>query len=559
MSLASVWTLISSLGVRLKESNSLQTLLTFTFFFATFAWIYFSLTVLSSSDDHFFHFRFAEVMRTEGFFTAFREFHALQFSKMAEGIYFTYYNFLFYLAILPFTYLEPLYLGIKLYAVTAAAGFFTVLYVALRYFRVPYAFVWTVGVFSLASVESLWRLLSSRPFVLAPAFLIVLVLLLHRRHRLGAGLLSFVYLFWYSATFFLPIVVAMAYYVFEYLYTRKADSLNLVLVTLGVLGSVGAVYLLAPGFFTYLNDIAYSNILNLHADVKLPEGAELYPSDIFAYARGSSVLFAALIFSLCFEIYTYLSQRTAAVLTDPYAHVRATLLSLILFFIAAGITITGRFNDYLLLFAGVYVVLAITTLSKNITVTDRALQTALKWGAVITLTYLFIATCVTFNSALAQSGAPAETFEGVGSWLHENVPPGTVIFHPTWNWFPQLYYFNPDLKYIAGLEPRFLYAFDERLYWLWTNASYYGYVCEVELCPDLFARLNQAHAHPDEAAGWRKEQGDALAQVLTHDFQSSYIVSSYEFVALNTILDNNKHFEKVYGGNRTYYIYRIKP
>jgi len=241
----------------------LRTVLVFSFFFLVFAAIYLPNTTMSAGDDHFFHFRFAYEMREQGFWNAFANFKSIYASKITEGAYYPYYNFLFYLAVIPFTYITPLWFGIKLYAVIAAGLFFTVLYLAVRYFKVEHAFLWVAFVFSIASTESVWRLLLSRPYVLAPAFLIVLIICLHKRRYAFAALVSFLYLYWYDATFFFPFAIALVYYIFEQLYTGKAAWRGLLWVAGGTVASVALVATLTPGFFTYLYDIIFGDVLTV--------------------------------------------------------------------------------------------------------------------------------------------------------------------------------------------------------------------------------------------------------------------------------------------------------
>src|SRR5690242_19291469 len=86
----------------------LSTFLAFSLFFAVFFGVYFSVDTLASSDDHFFHFRFAQEMLSNGFFSSFQDFKSIYFSRAAQGNdYFIYYNFIFYLLVIPFTFIKP--------------------------------------------------------------------------------------------------------------------------------------------------------------------------------------------------------------------------------------------------------------------------------------------------------------------------------------------------------------------------------------------------------------------------------------------------------------------
>ena len=86
--------LYEKICVFLEDKEYLNILFAFSFFFIVFCLMYFSVNSLTSGDDHFFHFRFAEQMRQNGFLESFRNFKAIYFSKMAQGNnYFVYFDF----------------------------------------------------------------------------------------------------------------------------------------------------------------------------------------------------------------------------------------------------------------------------------------------------------------------------------------------------------------------------------------------------------------------------------------------------------------------------------
>lgn len=153
----------------------LQTLLVFSFFVIVFQWMYLSVEPLLSGDDHFFHFRFAQIMTEQGFFAAFDNFRNIYFSPLATGSYYPTYNFIFYLVILPLTFIQPLYLAIKIYAILAGAVAFSSFYALCRWSGVRWCFFWTVHVVGFIGTRSFWHLFTSRPSVLAPLMLIGLI------------------------------------------------------------------------------------------------------------------------------------------------------------------------------------------------------------------------------------------------------------------------------------------------------------------------------------------------------------------------------------------------
>ena len=81
----------------------------YVFFFCVtfFSVLYLTIDGVFSLDDHFFHIRFAQLFWQEGI-SAFTDFQSIYFSKMGIGHeYFVYYNFLFYIALIPFAFIVP--------------------------------------------------------------------------------------------------------------------------------------------------------------------------------------------------------------------------------------------------------------------------------------------------------------------------------------------------------------------------------------------------------------------------------------------------------------------
>ena len=192
----------------------LKVLLVFSLFLTILILAYFSLPTLSSGDDHFFHFRFAEHLRQDGFLNSFHDFKSIYFSKMSQGgDYFVYYNFLFYLVLIPFTYIQPLFISIKLYAVLTAALSFAILYWCCLRLNIKYSLIWVGIIFALTNYNGIWRLFLSRPYAIAPALLLLLLVFLNRKNYWGIFVINFVYFFWHSATFFFPLTISLVYFI----------------------------------------------------------------------------------------------------------------------------------------------------------------------------------------------------------------------------------------------------------------------------------------------------------------------------------------------------------
>ena len=109
-----------------------------------------------------------------------------------------------------------------------------------------------------------------------------------------------------------------------------------------------------------------------------------------------------------------------------------------------------------------------------------------------------------------------DMFQGAGSWVRANVPKDEVVFHVRWDDFPQLWYRDPDHRYIAGLDPLFMVRKDPAKYWLWQ----------------------------DIGAGRRRE---GMAALIEEGFGARYVLIRTEPHALRSLIKKDPSFERVYG------------
>ncbi len=172
----------------------------FLTFFAGLALIQFSTPDLPDNDG-FYHIKLAEIMRTEGLRPAFPW---LPLTILNAREYYDH-HFLFHVALIPFTF-GDLRLGAKWAAVTfASLAFFTIWWL-LRGQRVPFAFLWSLGLLAV-SEAFLYRMSIPRAQSLSLAFLVLgLHWCLTRKYQRLAPL-AFLYVWMYDA---FPLIIAMA-------------------------------------------------------------------------------------------------------------------------------------------------------------------------------------------------------------------------------------------------------------------------------------------------------------------------------------------------------------
>jgi glycosyltransferase involved in cell wall biosynthesis len=553
----------------LADKTYLQLILIFSFFFLVFFGVYFWVSTLSSSDDHLFHFRFAQQLFQHGFFQSFQNFKSIYFSKIAQGnTYFVYYNFLFYLVIIPFTFIQPLYLGIKLYAVFAIAIAFVLLYICLKKFEVKNPFVLTILFVAITAVPYLYRFFLSRPYALAPSLLLVLLLFLYKKNHIGVFVISFIYIYWHSATFFMPFGVSIAYYISERFYRPKGDYKNMIYSFAGTGVAVALTYAVSSGFLLYMRDIIFGTYWDtiLGKKVNIAEGGELYPQDFFNFIQGNALIFATFVTALSIDIFSYVGYKLRRVkdywggVSPERRHLHLCVLLLTISFFLGTVVMSARFEDYFTFFAALYIALSFDYVRRIMSVEgDSLIRRSIGFGLIVVLIYLFVSNMLFLQRQLAYGAQPNEFYE-TGLWLNNNTKPGDIIFNNNWSWFTGLYYYSPQDNYIVGLEPRFTYTLSPSIYWQWVHIANDGYVCSTEKCTDFDTAKNTALTiSTTTASKWIKTESSEIAYTLLNTFHTSYVVTSSDYTVFNAIMNQSDRFQKEFTDDQYgYMIYKVK-
>ncbi|MBI2100526.1 MAG: hypothetical protein HYT47_00680 [Candidatus Vogelbacteria bacterium] len=480
------------------------------------------------------------------------------------GTYFVYYNFLFYLVLIPFTYIQPLFISIKLYAVIIAALSFTIVYWCCLRLNIKHSLIWVGVIFALTNHTAVWRLFLSRPYALAPAVLLLLLVFLNRKNYWGVFAVNFLYLFWHSATFFFPLGVSLVYFIAQRFYREKLDRKNLIIVIGGFSSAFILMALVSTGFLEYIKEIIFGVFRETVVSKKviLAEGAELYPKDFFDFLRNNSLIISGLLLAGGAEIYQYLSARFRNHGRENFfsTSVSGRSLQLTLFFLTIGTwlgttAVSGRFGDFFMFFAALYLIVALESLRRFISISDLFVRRGILIGLSVMLIYLFAGNILFLQQILAH-GTSVDEMTGVGEWLKNNTQPGELVFNANWSWFPQLFFHSPRNYYVAGLEPRFFYVYDKRLYWLWWNLAVNGYVCEAAKCDEKTNEQRLAFKRELSKEEWVKTEAGLAVEILSNDLQSRYIVSSRAYPLLNTILNDSSRFKRMYY-DQSYVIYEV--
>lgn len=557
---------VFSVGTHFLKEERFRIGYVFLFYLAFFSLIYLTIARTFGLDDQFFHIRFAELFREQGM-AAFTDFQSIYFSRMGiEQEYFVYYNFLFYLILIPFTLITPLVIGMKLYGVVVLSFSFTTVYVFLHKIAVRYPFLWTLLLLTvLMQSQWLYRFTIARPFTLAPVFLIILLFFIHRKKHGWSAITAFLFFYWHTATFFFPLALAGAYFLFEQFYGKKPDWRMVYMPLFGTLLAVSVAYFISPGVVAYLRDVIFPVFFDtvLTKGTGIVEGAEVYGRNILITIPAFFWLVTGLFVMGSYEVLRYIRTKRGIATKEEAIDLsiqplRAVLFTASLFFLAATV-LSVRFLDYFVYFSLIYVAIAVTDAVQFIRIHGTTFRKSLAFGAAVTACYLFINLAFGFYDSLAEAKTQV-VVQAPAEWLNANVKEEKIIFNVDWSAFPALYYFTGDrFRYATGLEPRFLYDLSPEMYWMWNNMGNHGILCVERDCSQVLERKKQALSRKESEQGWYEEQGAAIAAAVQDVFKTDIIVVSIERKDLLAVMDHSDRFKKEYfdDTNSALAVYRI--
>lgn len=132
--------------------------------------------------------------------------------------------------------------------------------------------------------------------------------------------------------------------------------------------------------------------------------------------------------------------------------------------------------------------------------------------------------------------------KAASDWLRHNSRPGEVVFNVSWGAFPELFFWNTHNYYVSGLDPVFLFAYDERLYWKAHHLA-----------------TGEATSYTSGAMDYRAGTREDTYTVLRRDFNASYIlVERRRNMGLSYYLETNPHFTRCFQDKQVS-VYQIAP
>jgi hypothetical protein len=393
--------------------------------------------------DGYYHIKMAQLFRENGFVGAFPWLPLTTFSDRFSDM-----HLLFHYLLVPFTFLG-LMAGAKLYAVLSGTAVLLVLFLLLRREAVPWPFFWVLAL--LTSSGFLYRLALPRASQLSLLFLLAGLWLLGSGRTAGLFVLALLFTWTYTAFPMLWLLTFCSFVSVLFLEGR-ADARPLVSVTLGI-----AAGLVLNPYFPDNLWYYYTQVFEISARQKIPVGGEWYPWDTWYFLKENAVVLASLFLAVFFVL-----------LQKGRKDVRTLTLFLAAAFFLFLSCKSRRFIEYFVPFGILFSAFALRE-PMQAALADRGGR---KLSGALFLVLCLLVGAAAWN-AVERTAREIEAnargtlnpfYEHCARWLEQNTPTDSRVFHTDWDDFPALFFFNTHNRYIAGIDPNFLYLRDPGLW-----------------------------------------------------------------------------------------------
>jgi len=513
------------------------TLFVFLFVFFLYASLYMANPGIYAMDDHFFHFKLAYLIRTQGWDVV------LHFNRIAiePGHSVNYQLALYNLALIPFTYIKDAILGLTISDIFWGSLSVSLVYFAFRKFKMRYSMLWMLILISLEYYMD--RMLTGRALVLVPGLVMLELYFATAKKQWKFFLVSALHVAWHPASFFFPLAIALIVEAARSLDRKKPYWWN-------ILAAIGAFFV---GINLTLYKITYllGGIFNVQLSAAQTaigsgpkaEGAELYPVDIFAIFSKSEFILLALVVCFFAVFFYYIrakkTQNTETSNSEGRDNVPMYAAFLFTLMVLAGsMIVSGRFFDFYFVAVVFMAGMVLTRIAEDkMMVFNPSLKKYIFFGIV--LFFMFVTTSSFLDRRQQMARTDYRPIGEVASWIAQKSKTDDRVFLSDWSYFTVAFFYDSKNVYTMGIEPQGALATRPDLYWKWYNMFAYGIYCDQpEDCSLQKQAFDEkmASATDDEKQQLQKENSAEIINSITHDFQAHYVLS---MGALSSIIKLN--------------------
>jgi len=507
----------------------------FVLFFTAFNVIFVISKGNPVPDDQYFHFKYAYLLRTEGW-SINNHFNWIQLSaRLMEGD--SYVVNLFQVSLIPFTYFDDMLLGLRIAESFYASLVIAIIYYIMRKDRVKYSTPFLLLLVS--SSYFMTRILLSRAFVVMLGLIFLeMYLAIHRRYRLLFAI-TFFHVVWHQNTYFMPLVVVGIIESVRYCVKKKLSVKNMIMAVSGII--LGTM--LFPGFpqslFRWIY-LIFSISKNGSGSVEGSLGGhELVLVDFSKYFFGEVVMFvlgigSTYLVGMLYFKYKKNKQNQCNLVKEELIIWVYGLVSFLWFAIIGASVISGRFFDFIfptIVLLSAFVITALIE-SKNISISKLMDE----WLGVFVWVFIFGLLIGSIINIYKRSNFfNYQSARLAAEWIDEQSESGEKVYLNNWSHFNVMFFSNSNNVYSMGIEPLALKNYNEGLYWKYYNIFKYNYYCEiphdcVNEVKNIFTGLKSEEAR----LIFKKQNSNRLLNSIKNDFGSRFIVSDSE--SLNKII-----------------------
>lgn len=471
--------------------------------------------------DSFYHIKMSLLIKDQG---VIEKFPWLYYTVLRDN--YTDQHWLYHVLMIPFvTFLQPI-VGGKVYTVLLGASFVTIFYWLLRKLHVKAA---PLFAFLLLFVNPfIFRISLLKAPVFSLIFLMIgLYFIFSYRYRL-LFILSWLYV-WSYGGFLLILVITGLYCLISFILSKKPREYfrgffkdKNVKLFLSALAGIVVGVLVNPYFSQnikfYWQQLVQIGIINYQKVIGV--GGEWYPYKFTDLVPNTIFVSLVLVLALILFFIKIRKQKKISL----------TLFILFVFFLLLTLK-SRRYVEYYVPFAILFSALVISRAWQFDDI-KTLWQTAKKYyyrkKALIATITIYLLVVIPFvairdirsNKNSLDQGIPSTKFASASQWLKDNSPAGSIVLHSDWDEFPILFYHNSRNYYIVGLDPTFMYNYNQNLYWQWVHIT-------------------------------TGEQSDNLYAMIKDNFTASYVFLEKDHVAMDSNILNDGNFQLVYEDNQT--------
>jgi hypothetical protein len=465
---------------------------------AVFWYLQFSTGSICCGDyDAYYHFRWSQMLwqgMTTGHFPP--SFDSLPLTTLNPKDYVDH-HFLFHVLQIPFTWFSDFQTGAKLGTwLFACLGVFSCYWLVIRN-RLSYPLVWLVAIIG-SSAPFLYRMNMGKAMSVSIVLLVLGIHFLFERKYVRLLPLAFVFALTYDMVFLLWAAAFFWLVVTAWQERALGREVRWALAACGVVVAGTALGFVINPYFPHNLQLLYEHfIIKVKSgDFSTSVGSEWYPYSTWEFLGNCGVALAAMAVG-------YIAFRDAG---RPERR-RAFFLLLFSTLLMVVNARWRRFAEYYPPFAVLFAAFAVEPLIRSARerFTARApaaagdaarepedagreegagdaavaaadaprpaparVERARAWEFVIvgTAFVLLAAPMVWYARVTSQDiagMAQPNFYRGGMAWLGDHADRGELIFNTDWDDFPKLFFYNPNLAYVSGLDPTYLLDRDKKL------------------------------------------------------------------------------------------------